>query len=142
MTWPWIIAQVLMIVYIRFASWHHAPAVNAMRDYVPTPNPYEDPFHTYSWMQAAVVALCLSLGLLSYEHWAWCMMFGFLCAFWYWLLFDPWLNQGTFRKWYYLGLDSSIDRRLKKRFGKKAGKVKAAAMVFIIILINLLKVTL
>jgi hypothetical protein len=139
MTYSWIIAQVLMVLYIRFASWHHAPAVNAMREYVPTPNPYEDPFHTNSWFQAAIVALSLSLGLLSYQHWSWCIVFGFNCAFLYWLLFDIWINRGTHKTWNYLGHDPSLDRWLRKLFGTRAGEMKAIILVVLIIISNILR---
>jgi hypothetical protein len=136
--WPWIIAQVLMVLYVRFAAWHHTPAVNAMREYVPTPNPYEDPFHFWSWFQAALLSLALACGLLSYYEWFWCLSFGKLCVAWYWLLFDPWLNNGTGKDWDYLGSDAGLDGWLRRNFGKKAGKIKAAIMTLSIILINLL----
>lgn len=113
-----------------------------MREYVPTPNPYEDPFHTYSWLQAFVVALTISLGLLAYHSFPWCVVFGVLCALWYWLLFDPWLNKGTYKNWDYLGNDSTIDRWLKKRFGKNGGQIKAIIMVVLIVLINAVKIVL
>jgi hypothetical protein len=142
MIWSWIISQVLMIIYIRFASWHHAPGVNAMREYVPTPNPYENPFHFWSWFQAAIVALSLSLGLISYQPLSWCIVMGVLCAVWYWLLFDPMLNLGTGKSWDYLGSGSTMDRWLKRRFGNNAGEYKAIIMLLLIILINVLKFTL
>lgn len=139
MSWSWIISQVLMIVYIRFASWHHAPAVNAMREYVPTPNPYEDPFHAYSFLQAAVVALCIVLGLLSYQPIAWCIVSGLLSAFYYWLLFDIWLNLGTHKNWDYLGNDPTTDSQLKKWFGNNAGRCKAILLSALIVAINILR---
>jgi len=135
----WIISQVLMVLYIRFAAWHHSPAVNAMREYVPTPNPYEDPFHTYAWLQAAIVALCISLGLLSYDTIWWCIVSGVLSACYYWLLFDVWVNLGTHRSWDYLGKDPSLDRWLRRMFGSRAGEMKAVILVVLIIIINVLK---
>lgn len=139
MIWPWIIAQLLMVLYIRFASWHHAPAVNAMREYVPTPNPYEDPFHTYSFLQAATVTVIISLGLFAYETWIWCGVMAIVCGLWYSLLFDPWLNKGTYKNWDYLGDDSSFDRWFKKKFGKHAGQEKAIFIAVLILITNILK---
>lgn len=135
----WIISQVLMILYIRMAAWHHAPAVNAMREYAPTPNPYEDPFHFWSFGQAVIVALCISLGLLSYQPWYWCAVMGLLCGCWYSLLFDPWISKGIHMNWDYLGNDPGIDRWLKRLFGKNAGQIKATILSAIIIVINVLR---
>ena len=135
----WAISQLLMVLYIRFAAWHHAPAVNAMREYVPTPNPYEDPFHTNAWFQAAIVALCISLGLLSYHTFWWCIVSGVLSACYYWLLFDIWLNLGTYKNWDYLGQDATLDRLLKKIFGSRAGEWKAIILTALIVIINVLK---
>lgn len=135
----WIISQLLMILYIRLAAWHHAPAVNAMRDYVPSPNPYEDPFHTNAWIQAMIVALCIALGLLSYQPLLWCVVSGMLSAFYYWLLFDVWLNLGTYKSWDYLGNDATLDRWLRRLFSSRAGEMKAVILVIVIVIINILR---
>ena len=140
MIWSWIISQLLMIIYIRLASWHHAPAVKAMRDYIPTPNPYEDPFHFWSFGQGVVVSIIIAASMLSYQPWGWCIVSGVLCGLWYSLLFDPWLNkQIPGRNWNYLGNDPGIDRFLKRIFGKHAGEYKFVICGLLIVLINLLK---
>ena len=139
MTLSWIISQLLMIIYALFSAWHHAPAVNAMREYAPTPNIYEDPFHFWSAGQVTIVAICISLGILSYHPLLWCIVSGFLSVAWYWLLFDIVLNKGTGKSWDYLGNDATLDRFLKKRFGKTGGEVKAVCLVVIILIVNVLR---
>lgn len=134
----WFIAQVLIILYTRFSSWHHAPAVNAMRHYVPTPNPYESPFHFWSFWQAFIVSAVISLSILNYYHWFWSLQTAMLCVCWYSLLFDIWLNKGTDKNWDYIGSSSYIDTWLKRKFGVNAGKKKAMMVALTIIKINII----
>lgn len=137
--WSWIIAQLLMVLYIRFSSLHHAPAVNAMRNHVPQPNIYEDEFHFWSIFQAIVVALAISLGLLAYHNIWWCAANGFICAAWYWALFDPWLNKETGKDWDYIGEEAGTDRFLTKMFKDRAGEYKLVLCLLFIAIINAIR---
>lgn len=138
----WFAGQVLIIVFAIVAAWHHTPAIKAIREYVPTPNPYEDPFHFWAAGQAIVFAVTLSLGLLSYHSFISCVVFGALSFCWYWLLFDPVLNRGTGKNWDYIRTSKGLDGWLTAKFGKRAGEYKAIAMIISIVLINVLKFTL
>lgn len=138
----WILSQVVIIAYAIASALHHAPAVTAFREYVPTPNPYERPFHRWAGAQATVVAVSISLGLLSYQSLVWCIVSGVLSFLWYWLLFDIVLNKSTGKSWDYLGGGSELDRMLKRNFGSNAGQIKAVCIVVVIILLNATKIIL
>ena len=135
----WFGAQILMIAFVLFAAWHHAPAVKAFREYVPQPNPYEDPFHFWAAGMAIVFTVALSLGLLSWHPLLSCIVFGKLAFCWYWLLFDITLNEETGKSWDYVRSHKGIDGWLTRKFGNNAGEYKAVAMVVSIVLINVLK---
>jgi hypothetical protein len=63
-------------------------------------------------------------------------------GFWYWLVFDIKYAMQIGQRWDYIGETADTDNWLIKKFGSKAGKVKAAICVSAIVLLNIIFFTL
>ncbi len=129
---------------------HNAPAVLHFEEYgfrsSAEMNKAMAQFHRYNvWVK---IIFCILVAVdrgpdqlpIESHHWVNMVFAGLTSAFWIWLIFDIALNLNRpGRKWYYLGLNDADGRRWIKRLGEKAGKIKAAILLAVIILLNVAK---
>lgn len=144
-----ILAQILIIAYTIASALQEVPVLKMAKDYVPHGNPYSQPFHFWGWIMTAIVGAILSLlqhsigeGLLSLAF----------SSLWYWILFDVVVGKEVNDTWFYVGTTSDVDKALRdgttvKVFkwtikipglGDHAGKIKAAACLGLIAILNVL----
>jgi len=136
----WAMIQILMIVFTRFASLHHGPAINAFRKYIPVGQitEYENPFHKWA-LGMAILAdafLCIILLLLTNIYLPFIMGL-ILILGWYGVFFDRWVNeQVPGRSKYHVSEHSTIDSWFIKKYGARAGEQKQYFGMALIIILN------
>jgi uncharacterized protein YacL len=137
----WIL-QITFIIFTLAFAFFQAPAVMAMRDYVPVNNPFATKYHFRGNLVAIFVAFILTLVSIYIKPFPWYSQLPvpfMLCA-WYGLLFDSLLNFFTGKSFFYLGWTAKFDRWLNKKFPHgDAGEVKFIFCIGSLILLNLLK---
>lgn len=133
------ITQAIFIVYTIIFAYFQAPCVNAMREYVPMNNPYQDPFHRRGTMVSAYVITVLSFLLLLFDQQVKDLIMPFVLIAWYWPLFNISLNHFTGKDWDYIGESAKRDRWLHKIFPHgDPGEAVVLGCAAAIILLNLL----
>jgi hypothetical protein len=132
---PFLVGQVAFIIFVLFTAHEEVQVIRMMRDYVPKPNPYNEPFHFYGGGASIVPGV---LVMMCQNTWLTIALIPFICAMWYWLLFDYVINTEVFEKWDYVGYTSKIDKWLRRHWGNKAGKRKFWFSVAAIAVLNLI----
>lgn len=120
----WLLSQVAILLFTLFSAKQEAPVVKAFRDYVPTGNQYEKPFHVNGWMMTLIFSLAISLPQLFIGKFIHFILMGLSACLIYWAYFDRWLNIFTGKPKDYIGQTSFWDKKLNKLFGKRAGQIK------------------
>jgi hypothetical protein len=128
-------AQFLIILFAVLIANKETVAVRMAREYVPTPNPFNEPFHFYGYSASVVFVILAVLYQQSIEA---MVLIAPLSALWYWVAFDYVINTEVFEKWDYVGYTSKIDKWLRRHWGNKAGKRKFWFSVAAIAVLNLI----
>jgi hypothetical protein len=132
---PFILSQLAIIAYALFIGHKEVQAIRMVRDYVPTPNPYNEPFHFYGYGAAFVVGAVVTLFQQSVEAF---IIVPFLVSMWYSMLYDGVIGDEIYDDFTYLGNSSKIDKWFKHKFGVFAGKWKLGVIIFLIVVLNLI----
>lgn len=130
-----VVAQAGIIAYALFIAHKEVQAIRMIRDYVPTPNPYNEPFHFYGFGASLVITLILTVFQRSWEA---VIITPFMCSLYYSVLFDSVIGSEVYNDKYYLGNSSKIDKWLKHKFGVFAGEWKTGIAGFLIVVLNLI----
>lgn len=137
MTWQFIIPQLTAILCAVYLARHDAPVANHFSDRG------AEPLTIAKWHSNGFrLKFCLSAGIaaLFAPVWLVALLVGAVVALWIFLVFDPVLNKARKRgfSWDYLSDNDGTGRWLLKRFGKRAGQIKALACLIGIIGINII----
>jgi hypothetical protein len=130
-----ILAQLAIAIYALFIAHKEVQAIRMIRDYVPTPNPYNEPFHFYGYGAVVVVGLIVTTFQRSWEA---ALLTPFLSAIIYSVLYDGVIGDEIYNKFTYLGSSSKIDKWFKHKFGVFAGEWKLSLMCFLFVILNLI----
>jgi hypothetical protein len=129
------LTQLVMILFAYSFAHFQEPIIRMIRDYVPTPNPYNFKFHKYGAAVAAVLGLMGALNIMPDIKWSVINLFtNGLC---YWLVFDLIIGFEVYDNLFYLGTTSKLDKLWKGN-----GKTKAFVLGVIILGINAVKILL
>ena len=127
--------QLIFVLITFFSAKEEIYGTWAFREYAPANTIQSKLYHRWGIKTIATIgivsAFAFNTGFLSFA------LLSFINAFIYWLLFDIWYAKGIGQKWYYLGNEATTDKRLKKYFGKNAGKNKAYFCIAIIVVLNI-----
>ena len=123
-----------MFLFAWFISEKEVVTVKMQREYVPTPNPFNEPFHFYGYGASFIVGFILTV----YQREALAFwLTPFTTALVYWMTFNVNLNMGLDWKWNRIGRSSWIDKMLWKRFGKYGERYWFWAALAVVLLLNL-----
>ena len=108
----------------------------AFREYAAAGTIQSKLYHRWGYIFIALVgilsAFAFNTGFISF------VLLCFLNLFIYWMLFDIWYAKGINQAWYYLGGEADTDKRLKRYFGKNAGKNKTYMCIITILILNVI----
>ncbi|CAL7961525.1 membrane hypothetical protein [Gammaproteobacteria bacterium] len=135
MTYYFYIVQVIAILFAVTLAKHNAPAVIKFADGVS--NKLMAVFHRYNWFTKFFFCLLASAIPKPFSVLD-SLLYGGISFAWIYLLFDIVLNKNTNKRWYYLGQNDADGRFWLWLFKKKAGKIKAVSLTFLIIILNIL----
>lgn len=122
-----------MILFAFIMANKEIVAVRMMREYVPTPNPFSEPFHFYGFGCSVVVGVTITLLQTTL---AGQILSPLLSGVLYWTVFDWKLNHEVYDKFDRIGRSSWIDRKLWEWFGKHAERNAVRIKVGSVILLN------
>jgi hypothetical protein len=132
------LAQILMMVYAYVAAYKESVAVRMMRDYVPIPNPYNEPFHFYGITMAAPMCAALFVSQIVQPSIAAFVLTPFVSISIYWAVFSWKLHDEIWDRWNYVGTTAKFDIWLRKKLGTKVEQKVVSIQVSLFVLLNLL----
>lgn len=128
------VGQIIMICFAFFMASKEVTAVRMMREYVPTPNPFNEPFHFYGFGASVIVAasiFCLQTDVLAF------IISPFISSALYWTVFDWKLNHEVYDNYSRIGRTAWVDKNLWQLFGERAERNTVILKITTIILLNL-----
>jgi len=146
-----ILIQILFAVYAFFSAIEEAAWSWGYRNYLMDSFKKKEQLDVAHKSGAVAVGVIMAAISIYYSHkindslsiqlFVFIVSFA-ITGFWYWLVFDIKYALQIGQVWDYIGETADIDNWLIKKFGSKAGKVKAAACVSVIALLNIIFFTL
>ena len=132
--------QLIFAVIAFFSAREEKYGTWAFREYAPANTIQSKLYH--SWGIKTIILMGIVTGFAFNTSFVSFVLLCFLNAFIYWLLFDIWYAKSIGNDWYYIGNEAFTDRRVKKYFGKNAGKNKAYFCIALIVVLNMLQLLL
>jgi hypothetical protein len=132
----YIIAQILMILYAYVVAYKEATAVRMMRDNVPSPNPFNEPFHFYGYMMAIPTGIAITLLQWVEPSISVFILTPLVSMNIYWCVFDWKLNDEVWDKWNRVGESSKFDIQLRKLFKTNVEQKTVMLKVTLYVLLN------
>lgn len=139
---PFFLAEVLMALYAYMVAYKEITAVRMMREYVPTPNPFNEPFHFYGYMMAVPMGIAVTVLQLLHPSWKAFILTPLVSMTIYWAVFNWKLSSEVWGNWKRVGDSSWFDRTLKAIFKEDVETKTVMLQCYSFVLFNALYIIL